>query len=186
MPATGVSLIPCDGDPSHYLPRNPLVQLRRYNADIWLPPLQTPHVVTLEAFDSVYPFLETFQFTPGGEMAYTTQPLNPPATTCADAKANVIPPNTASAIWVPADLVPDFARFSMANEWDGSDDFYANGVGIASTWFGPTCPEPELSGLCNRSASGTDCIVGFGHDSSGLPTWYRIINGPPVDGTGTN
>jgi hypothetical protein len=181
---TGVSLIPCDGNPANYLPRDPEMQFRSMQADTWIPPLAVPNVVTLEALDWVLPDLQTTYNSPNGQISYQTQPLLPTTTRCSDAIANIIPPNTTSALWLPNDSQTHFARFQLDVKTRG--DLYFD----VSAYDSPTgLPPPGLDVLlctgcdgdeaanCNGCPFGTtDCIVRF-QNTAALPLWLRIVAG---------
>jgi len=181
---TGISLIPCDGNPANYLPRDPEMQFRTMQADTWIPPLAVRNVVTLETFAWVLQGLQTTYNSPDGQISYRTQPLEPAATRCADAVANLIPPNTTSALWLPNDSQTRFARFQLDVKTRG--DLYFD----ISAYDSPTgLPPPGLDVLlctgcdgdepanCNGCPLGTtDCIVRF-QNTAALPLWLRIVAG---------
>jgi hypothetical protein len=102
LPVTAVSMIACDGDPTHQLPRDPQVQLfwttlsDNLKADTWIPPLSTPHVVMVEQFAWVISNLQSVYNTPAGSLPYATQSLAPTNTRCSEAQANAIDDETAS------------------------------------------------------------------------------------------
>ena len=182
---TGLSLIPCDGNPANYLPRNPEMQLRTLQADTWIPSLPVPNVVTLETYAWVLAAQEATYQMPAGQMPYQTQPLAPATPRCSDAAANVIPPSTTSALWLPNDSRTYFAHFTLEVKTRG--DFY---FGVTAYDSAPGRPPP--AGLdvmlctgcdgddardCNGCPFGTtDCIVKF-TNSSPAPLWLRIAAG---------
>jgi hypothetical protein len=181
---TGLSLIPCDGNPANYLPRDPEMQFRTMQADTWIPPLVVPNVVTLESLAWVLSGLQTTYNSPDGQMDYRTSPLEPATTRCSDAIANVIPPNTTSAIGLPNDSQTYFARFQLDVKTRG--DLYFD----VSMYDSPTGQPPsgvdvllctgcngDEATNCNGCPFGTtDCIVKF-QNTTTVPLWLRIVAG---------
>lgn len=182
--ATGISLIPCDGDPANYLPRDPEMQFRTLQADSWIPPLTVPNVVTLETFAWVLDDQRTTYNSPGGQMPYQTQPLEPATTRCSQAVANIIPPNTTSALWLPNDSQTHYARFQLDVKTRG-DLYFDVSVYDSASGSPPAgltavlctgCDGDDASN-CNGCPFGTtDCIVKF-QNSTSLPLWLRIVAG---------
>jgi hypothetical protein len=182
---TGVSLIACDGNPANYLPRGPEMQFRTMQADTWIPSLAVPHVVTLETVAWVLNNLQTTYNSPDGKISYQTQPLEPTTTRCSETVANIIPPNTTSAIWLPNDSQTYFARFQL--DVRTREDLYFDVVAYDSAPGQP--PPPGLDVLlctgcdgdeatnCNGCPLGTtDCVVKF-QNATTVPLWLRIVAG---------
>jgi hypothetical protein len=185
IPVTGVSLIPCTGDPADYLPRDPDMQLRILPADLWLPALATPHVVTLETNAWVLQSLQYDYTSPAGQMPYGTAPLAPATTRCSEAVANAIPSMTASALWLPNDAKTHYARFHLQVESTGN----VNAVPGLYAWSPELPPPPGINALFCQGCNGdiaadcdgcplgtTDCVVTF-QNTTNLPTWLRIATG---------
>jgi hypothetical protein len=181
---TGISLIPCDGNPVTYLPRDPEMQFRTMQADTWIPPLAVPNVITLETLAWVLQSLQTTQNSPDGQIDYRTQPLQPTTTRCSDAVANVIPPNTTSALWLPNDSQKHFARFQLEAKTRGDLYFdvsaYNSPTGLSPAGLNAVlctgCDGDEAIN-CNGCPFGnTDCIVRF-QNSASAPLWLRIVAG---------
>jgi hypothetical protein len=161
------------------LPRAPETQLRSYQADTWIPPLATPSVVTFESAGWV---LQTLQYTyalPDGQIAYQTSPLAPTTTACSAAATNVIPPATASALWMPNDSATHYARFALQDPLDAFDiNVYATPDGLppagVSVALCAGCAG-DVATDCNGCPPGTpECIVAF-TNASPAPTWLRIV-----------
>jgi hypothetical protein len=185
LAVTGISLIPCDGNPANYLPRDPEIQFRTMQADTWIPPLAVPNVVTLETLAWVLNSLQETYNSPDGQIGYRTQPLQPATTRCSAAAANIIPPNTTSALWLPSDSQTHFARFQLDVRTRG--DLYFD---VSSYDSVPGLPPPAgLNVLlcagcdgdeavnCNGCPFGTtDCIVRF-QNAATVPLWLRIVAG---------
>lgn len=181
---TGVSLIACDGNPADYLPRDPEMQFRTMQADTWIPSLAVPHVVTLETVAWVLQSLPDTYNSPDGQIAYRTLPLEPATTKCSDAIANVIPPNTTSALWLPNDSQTYFARFQLDIRARG-DLYFAVSAYNSPTGLPPSGLDVRLctgcegndATNCNGCPFGTtDCIVKF-QNTTTLPLWLRIVAG---------
>ena len=204
LPVTAVSMIACDGDPSHQLPRDPQVQLvptmlpDNLKADTWIPPLSTSHVVMIEQFAWVISNLQSVYNTPAGSLPYATQSLVSTNTRCSEAQANAIDDGTASSLWMPNDSQTHFARFRLNNPETLFPYFglYVSVYGV------PEQPPPAGSGLtvelcsaCNGDDAtqcdgcpnlSADCIVKF-QNSSSAPTWLRLVNrGPSPNGSVLN
>jgi hypothetical protein len=186
-PVSGISLIPCSGDPVNYLPSDPLVMHRDYQADVWIPPLAVPHVVTLQTCAWVIGNLQSIYNTHDGQIAYSTSPLVPTATQCSGAVANVIPLYTASALYLPNDGQTHFARYQLQTDPSYPSaqpfpdvDLYDN----PSQQSPPENVTVELCAGCDgddgKDCFGcgfgvTDCVVKFSNRTSS-PLWLRIVN----------
>jgi hypothetical protein len=127
--------------------------------------------------------LQTLQVqynTPDGQIAYSTSPLAPTATSCSQATVNVIPPLTASALWLPNDSQTHYARFQLQDPGDVvSVDVYATADGLPTVGLSVvlcSACDGNLATNCNGCPPGTtDCIVKFENDTP-LPTWLRVVN----------
>ncbi len=180
---TGVSLIPCDGDPANYLPRNPEMQHRNTRADTWIPPLAVPNVVTLETFAWVLQNLQTTYNTSDGQIIYQTLPLEPPTTRCSEAVANIVPSNTTSALWLPNDSLVHFARFRLAAT-PQEDQYlevsaYGSSIGMPAALgvgFCTSCNGDDATNCNGYSLGTTDFVVRF-QNTTTTPDWLRLGTG---------
>jgi hypothetical protein len=129
--------------------------------------------------------LQTTYNSPDGKISYQTQPLEPTTTRCSETVANIIPPNTTSAIWLPNDSQTYFARFQL--DVRTREDLYFDVVAYDSAPGQP--PPPGLDVLlctgcdgdeatnCNGCPLGTtDCVVKF-QNATTVPLWLRIVAG---------
>jgi hypothetical protein len=193
---SGISLIPCSGDPAAYLPPDPEDDLYQepLGADTWIPALLVSNVVTIQGVNYVIGDLQddyTTAMTP-----YATQPLAPATARCSDAQINVIAPYQASALLMPDDAQTHFAHFQLQGLPDPSMSPMLD-VELQGT-YGDWTPNSIISVAlcagcdgddainCNGCPPGTtDCIVRF-RSATTAPLWLRIINQGPSNISGYN